>query len=105
MAFPFGEKSPKKDIRRVIMDIVTTSSKEEMKLLFAYLEKEEVKNVFDIQPDDYPSHTFHVDLYDKRDKSFSILGLHVKAEQAYHGAKVFEDVETFIAYRSSLRLN
>lgn len=106
MVFPFGGPPPKKDSRRVIMDIVSTSSKEEMKKLLDYLvDVEGCHNIFSIIPDDHPHHSFHVDFYHKKDKEFSFVGLHVHAEQVYHGAKSFKDVDSFIEYRKNLALN
>ena len=105
MVFPFGDKPPKKDGRRVVMDIVSTSSKEEMKKLVDYLVYYEgCVNIFLIEPDD-KHHSFHVDLYHKRPKAFSYVGLHVRAEQVYHGAKSFTSVDEFIDYRKNLSLN
>ena len=105
MVFPFGDTPPKKDARRVKMDIVSTDTKEEMKKLFYYLETiEGCENIFDIEPDDH-QHSFQVDLFNQTNKCFCIVGLHVHAEQVYHGAKSFRNVDEFIEYRKNLALN
>jgi len=106
MAFPFGESSPKKDFSKVSMDIVTTSTFLETKRLIDYLEDEEgCINIFDLVPVTGKTCFFKVSLFNTNNKHFCRVGLHVMAAQSYHGARVFNDVDAFIAYRRNLSLS
>ena len=105
MTFPFNHQTPTKDLTKVLMDIVETRTFKEMESLLKYLEEEGVINLYGIRPDHCEYHAFDVDLVSRKKKSFSFVGLHVKAEQVYHGARLFHHVDDFIRYRQSLRLN
>lgn len=104
MVFPFGENPPKKNKELVRVDIVLTHCKADMRKLFDYLASEGVKNTYKLEVDD-KHHSFAVDLYHLKTKTFGLIGLHSHAYEVYNGAQSFNDVEAFIAYRQAKHQN
>jgi hypothetical protein len=92
--FPFGQTVPKKDVKKVLFDLVRVSSDIEFQLLCDYLLE---KGMQPIQPEMKYAHarTLAIPL-NPSDQTFGYVGIHVVASQVYHGAVLFESVQTYI---------
>ncbi len=90
--FPFSDV-PRKDSTKIQFDLVRVTSNEEQRLVFHFLDLKGLKPVNETMFDDDPR-TLAIPLNPK-DKTFGYVGIHVLAEQVYHGANIY-DVQSYI---------
>lgn len=93
--FPFGQNAVKKDVKKVLFDLVRVSSDIEFQLLCRYLLD---KGFRPIQPELAYEHprTLAIPLH-PNDHTYGYVGIHVVAAQVYHGSHLYESVETYLA--------
>lgn len=95
MVFPFGDHPPKKDITKVHFTLVRTSNQSEKDLLFDFI----LKRGYTLMSEDMKTdHVFTVIGIPKNqsDKVIGyVSGIHVLAEQTYHGAVIYKSPQHF----------
>ena len=88
MPFPFGEHAPEKDVNKVYFTFVDLNTFEEKKVLFDYLKSKGKHPMNPSMITDGKLGWIAIPLSNK-DDTFGYSGIHSRAEQMYHGAKVF----------------
>lgn len=85
MVFPFGDQTPEKNRNRVIFDIVRLDDLSRFEVLsIQFIEKGYV------MPSSFKPRTGFIALpLNQKDKQIGYVGIHVVAEQVYHGAKLY----------------
>jgi hypothetical protein len=92
--FPFGQNVPKKDVKKVLFDMVRVSSDTEFQLLCSHLLEKGLRPIH-LEMKYEHARTIAIPL-NPNDHTFGYVGIHVVASQVYHGAVLYESVQTFI---------
>jgi len=95
MPFPFGEHAPKKDVRKVYFTFVELNTFKDKEIIFDYLKS---KGKYPMNPSmitDGKLGCIAIPLSDQ-DSTFGYLGIHNRADQMYHGAKLYDNVDDYI---------
>lgn len=85
MAFPFGDKTPEKNRNKVLFDIVRLDDLSRFELLLIQL----IQQGYEISSNFKPHTGFIALPLNQQDKQIGYVGIHVVAEQVYHGAKLY----------------
>jgi len=95
MPFPFGEHAPEKDVKKVYFTFVEVNTNEDKKVLFDYLKSIGKDPMNPSMITDGKLGHIAIPLSDQ-DSTYGYIGIHSRAEQMYHGAKLYDNVDDYI---------
>ena len=85
MVFPFGDQSPEKNRNRVFLDIVRLDDLSRFESFSIQL----IEKGYGMSASFKPRTGFIALPLNQKDKQIGYVGVHVVAEQVYHGAKLY----------------